>query len=140
MAGSLNQGTGLIFRLGLRFRWRQGRGCVEWRAMSLSRRGLFSAFLKPLQSKGKAVKAAAVSPFEKTDKVAVIQGRHCLAYQQSYCSVCYERCPVPQALEFNEGLPRVVLEICTGCGICRDVCPAPENAVLMTERRAGFGA
>lgn len=123
-----------------RIGWQRARAGVESQAMSLSRRGLFSAFLKPLQSHGKAVKEAATSPFTRTDKVAVIQGRRCLAYQQSYCSVCYERCPVPQALEFNEGLPRVVLEVCTGCGICRDVCPAPENAILMIDRRAGVGA
>lgn len=72
--------------------------------------------------------------------MAVIQGRFCLAFQGNYCSVCYERCPVPQALLMDgEGMPRVNLDICTGCGICRDVCPAPENAVLMAERRAGFG-
>ena len=70
----------------------------------------------------------------------MIQGRYCLAFQGNYCSVCYERCPVPQALQLDEeSMPRVQLEICTGCGICRDVCPAPENAVLMAERRVGFG-
>lgn len=108
--------------------------------MSLSRRGLFSAFLKPLRSRVPSEKLEEVSPLVKTDKVAVIQGRHCIAYQQSYCSVCYERCPVPEAIDFNEGMPRIVLEACTGCGICREVCPAPENAVLLVERRPGFGA
>lgn len=111
--------------------------------MSLSRRGLFSAFLKPLQGRSKGGpdgKAGGVSPLVPTDQVAVIQGRHCLAYQQEYCSVCYERCPVPGAIDFNEGMPRIVLETCTGCAVCRDVCPAPENAILLTPRRAGFGA
>lgn len=111
--------------------------------MSLSRRGLFTAFLKPLRGRSKEgaeAEGSTPSPFDRTDKVAVIQGRHCIAYQQSYCSVCYERCPVPQAIEFNEGMPRIVLEVCTGCGICREVCPAEENAVLLVERRPGFGA
>jgi Pyruvate/2-oxoacid:ferredoxin oxidoreductase delta subunit len=127
--------------------------------MSVSRRGLFSKFLRPLQAGSK--KAASVvtgaadeyalesgaPPYpgslvgpEATNRVAVIQGRYCLAYQGSFCSVCYERCPVPNALQLNEGMPRVVLEVCTGCGVCHDVCPAPENAVLITERRPGFGA
>lgn len=110
--------------------------------MSVSRRGLFSAFLKPLQGKARPARAASgpsASPLVRTDQVAVIQGRHCLAYQQEYCSVCYERCPVPGAIDFNEGMPRIVLETCTGCAVCRDVCPAPENAILMTPRRPGFG-
>jgi Pyruvate/2-oxoacid:ferredoxin oxidoreductase delta subunit len=119
--------------------------------MSVSRRNLFSKFLRPLQAGSK--KAASTvgradatggsgesSPMERTNQVAVIQGRFCLAYQGSFCSVCYERCPVPHAIQLNEGVPRIVLEICTGCGVCHDVCPAPENAILVTERRPGFGA
>lgn len=31
-------------------------------------------------------------------------------------------------------IPMVVAERCTGCGICQQVCPAPENAVLMLAR------
>ena len=110
-------------------------------AMSLSRRGLFSAFFKPLKAgSARTAGSGTKSPFERTDKVAVIQGRFCLAFQGSYCSVCYEHCPVPQALQFDDGMPRVDLETCTGCGICRDVCPAPENAILMADRRPGFGS
>lgn len=109
--------------------------------MSLSRRRLFGTFLKPLKESGaRARSAAGRSPFTRTDRVAVIQARHCLAYQDSHCTLCYERCPVPQALELNDGMPHIHLEICTGCGICHDVCPAPVNAVLMAERRPGFGA
>jgi len=119
--------------------------------MSVSRRNLLSTFLRPLQAgsrkaasvAGKSLPLAAAEtgqPTEAANRVAVIQGRYCLAYQGNFCSVCYERCPVPNALQINEGMPRVVLEICTGCGVCHDVCPAPQNAVLITERRPGFGA
>ncbi len=109
--------------------------------MSLSRRGLLGSFLRPLKAGGqKAKEQLARSPFERTDKVAVIQGRHCLAYQDEYCTACYEKCPIPQALELNDGVPRIVLEICTGCGLCREVCPAPTNAILMSDRKPGFGA
>lgn len=114
---------------------------VEWARMSVSRRNLFRSFLKPLKSGGtKASEIVRRNFEERTDKVAVIQGRYCLAYQNEYCSVCYERCPVPYAIQLNDGVPRIVLETCTGCGVCRDVCPAPENAILMTDRKPGFGA
>lgn len=111
--------------------------------MSLSRRGLFNAFLKPLkplsERKGKPEERAAAASRRDGTQVAVIQGRFCLAYQGNYCAVCYEQCPVPGALTLPDGLPRVALETCTGCGICHDVCPAPENAILMTDRRPGVG-
>ncbi len=131
--------------------WLQSVGGVECAAMSVSRRNLFSKFLKPLQA-GSRKAAASVgrheadggsggaSALERTTRVAVIQGRYCLAYQGSFCSVCYERCPVPYAIQLNEGMPRIVLETCTGCGVCQEVCPAPQNAVLITERKPGFGA
>ncbi|MGE3311947.1 MAG: 4Fe-4S dicluster domain-containing protein [Limisphaerales bacterium] len=121
--------------------------------MSVSRRNLLSKFLRPLQagSKKAASVVGRVEPAgyvgeppsgepDPSNRVAVIQGRFCLAYQGSFCSVCYERCPVPHAIQLNEGVPRVVLEACTGCGVCHEVCPAPRNAVLITERRKGFGA
>ena len=67
-------------------------------------------------------------------RVAVIQGRFCLAYT-SFCTVCVERCPVPNAMKVEKGIPMVVADACTGCGVCHDVCPAPTNAVLVLPRR-----
>ena len=67
--------------------------------------------------------------------VAVIQGRHCLAYRELMCSTCYERCPEPGAIVTERGIPRVVSDLCTGCGDCHDVCPAPINAILMIAGR-----
>jgi Na+-translocating ferredoxin:NAD+ oxidoreductase RNF subunit RnfB len=66
--------------------------------------------------------------------VAVIQGRRCIALT-SFCAVCVERCPVPGAMQVMNGMPSVVPDACTGCGICQQVCPAPTNAVLMLPRR-----
>lgn len=66
-----------------------------------------------------------------TPKAAVIQGRHCLAYRDLMCSTCYERCPEPGAIVTERGIPQVVSDLCTGCGECHDVCPAPINAILM---------
>lgn len=65
------------------------------------------------------------------DRVAVIQGRHCLAYRNLMCSSCVENCPVEGAIQIEQGVPRVVAAVCTGCGDCHAVCPAPQNAVLM---------
>lgn len=115
--------------------------------MSLSRRALIRHLFRPLKAGGGLARGAGglagdgatVPPWVRTDRVAVIQGRFCLAYTDGYCSVCYERCPVAGAIELGEGLPKIVAETCTGCGICRDVCPAPRNAVLITARRPGLG-
>lgn len=126
------------------------------RGMSVSRRGLLGSFFRPLKAGGqKAQKvwtaasgSAALggmegvgssSPWVKTNQVAVIQGRHCLAYQGNYCTVCYERCPVPHAIRLDDAVPVVELDTCTGCGQCRDVCPAPTNAILLVERKPGLG-
>ena len=110
-----------------------------------SRRDLFSLFARPLKASGETARAvgnvfAGTTPAEAppaapaVPMVAIIQGRHCLALE-SYCSVCIERCPEPGAMNIAQMIPMVVPEICTGCGICQQVCPAPENAVLMLPRR-----
>lgn len=68
-------------------------------------------------------------------RVAIIQGRFCLAYR-SLCSVCLERCPVPGAITVERGIPSVNANACNGCGICAQVCPAPRNAILQVPRRS----
>lgn len=55
----------------------------------------------------------------------------CLAHHGTFCSVCRERCPVPGAIEVSAGKPSVDEQACVGCGVCRYVCPAPENAILL---------
>lgn len=110
----------------------------------LSRRGLFSLFGRPLRGPSKATQAVVETAIgkpgspapapEPQDRVAVIQGRFCLAYT-SFCTVCAERCPVSGAMKVEKGIPMVVSDICTGCGVCHDICPAPTNAVLVLPRR-----
>jgi Pyruvate/2-oxoacid:ferredoxin oxidoreductase delta subunit len=107
-------------------------------AVSLSRRDLIHRFFKPLKDGGeKARTVLARSTALQGPTVAIIQGRFCLAYHDEFCSVCYERCPVPGAIELDDALPRIAWEKCTGCGICHDVCPAPENAILVAPRPSG---
>jgi ferredoxin-type protein NapG len=55
----------------------------------------------------------------------------CLNRLGSTCSVCIEQCPVPGAMELEGGVPRVRAPLCTGCGLCQHVCPAPQNAILL---------
>jgi len=110
----------------------------------LSRRGLFSLFGRSLRGPAEAAKTVvqtatrnpdSLAPTtEHQDRVAVIQGRFCLAYT-SFCTVCSERCPVPGAMQVEKGIPMIVSDICTGCGVCHDVCPTPTNAVLVIPRR-----
>lgn len=76
---------------------------------------------------------------EKTEGVkrAVIQGRLCLAYQGGMCFTCSERCPEPGAITVEKGIPMVQADLCTGCGLCHDLCPAPVNAILMLDPPPG---
>ncbi|MEZ4655202.1 MAG: 4Fe-4S dicluster domain-containing protein [Candidatus Eisenbacteria bacterium] len=62
---------------------------------------------------------------------ALIQEQTCLAYQGGFCTVCSERCPVDGAIELAQGRPKVQERLCTGCGVCHFVCPAPENAIAI---------
>lgn len=72
-------------------------------------------------------------------QLALILDRFCLAWQGSFCSICTERCPVPGAITTTMGKPRVNPDLCTGCRICHDVCPAPKNAVFLVPRKPGPG-
>lgn len=101
-----------------------------------SRRDFFNNFLKHAREdaseRPRSVPASGSARGDEP-RVAVIQGRYCLAYQNSFCSVCSERCPEPGAIETKRGIPSIVADSCTGCGICYDVCPAPKNAILMLD-------
>lgn len=70
--------------------------------------------------------------------IAVIAGRHCLAYQGTSCTTCVEHCPIDGALLLEKGLPRVVPAICTGCRLCQEACPAPQEAIRIVPRPPGM--
>jgi Fe-S-cluster-containing hydrogenase component 2 len=62
---------------------------------------------------------------------AIVQGRHCLAYRSLSCTTCVEHCPVSGAIVTQGGVPQIEPALCTACGRCKEVCPAPHNAILM---------
>lgn len=62
---------------------------------------------------------------------AQIETWACLAHNGSFCTVCSEHCPVPNAIVLTAGRPTIDPAHCTGCGVCQHVCPAPANAVLL---------
>ena len=80
---------------------------------------------------------AACKPGVLTDRLppimgtAMITAHLCLAHHGTTCTVCSERCPVEGAISVAIGKPTVNEVVCTGCGVCRYVCPAPENAILL---------
>lgn len=108
--------------------------------MPLSRRELFGRLFQPFRAAAlpDAPPATDAPAAPAMETIAVIAGRHCLAYQGTGCSVCVERCPIPGALVLAQGFPRVVPDVCTGCRVCHDVCPAPENAVRIVPRPPGL--
>lgn len=62
---------------------------------------------------------------------ALIQSHDCLNALGTACSVCVERCPSEGALVLQNNRPHVNTSLCTGCGVCHHVCPAPNNAVII---------
>ncbi|QDT11968.1 4Fe-4S dicluster domain-containing protein [Stieleria marina] len=74
------------------------------------------------------VLVASIPPIMGTAKVT----EHlCLAHHHTTCTVCSERCPVKGVIAVTDGKPTIDQDTCTGCGVCRFVCPAPENAILL---------
>lgn len=67
----------------------------------------------------------------RTIAMANLLTYNCIAWQGGFCSVCSEHCPEPGALTMEQGKPVIHDDICTGCGVCHHVCPAPTNAIAM---------
>jgi len=72
-----------------------------------------------------------VHSIDKVMGTAKVTEHLCLAHHGTTCTVCSERCPVEGAIEVRQGKPTVLENVCVGCGVCRYVCPAPENAILL---------
>jgi MauM/NapG family ferredoxin protein len=70
--------------------------------------------------------------------VAVINRDSCLAYQGIICRSCFERCPLyREAITLrDEHYPEVNESLCTGCGICENVCPTDDVAIRIRSAHA----
>lgn len=67
----------------------------------------------------------------RTMGTAKLKPQTCLAHQGQTCTVCVEHCPVSGAIELRAGKPVIHENVCTGCGVCYHVCPAPHNPILI---------
>ena len=68
--------------------------------------------------------------------VAEIVIENCLAHTGKFCQSCINNCPlVGQAIYSDaDGKPEIALEICNGCGICVQVCPAEPTGIIIKQR------
>jgi ferredoxin len=59
----------------------------------------------------------------------------CIAWRGTSCSTCRERCPVEGAILVEAGRPTIDPAVCTACGDCVAVCPAPILAIRFTANK-----
>ena len=71
--------------------------------------------------------------------LAEIHSKVCLPYNGRECDVCADSCPVPGALTWDMTLPIINLLVCTGCGMCREVCVADPKAVNIKSLHNSLG-
>ncbi|MBI5472890.1 MAG: 4Fe-4S binding protein [Ignavibacteriae bacterium] len=90
---------------------------------------------RPMSMLSRARKAArsdsCSSDAEFSNSVAHIATARCLAYNQTLCTLCFDKCPLQgQAIVLKEFLfPSVVEASCDGCGICEEFCPTSPAAI-----------
>lgn len=65
---------------------------------------------------------------------ASINTESCLPYSGPECGACDTSCPVPGALKWNMTKPYIDAELCTGCGLCREVCIVDPKAITISSR------
>jgi len=85
-------------------------------------------------------------PWERSPRLAARKTRfaqikkpYCLSYAGSVCTVCVERCPVPNAILPRNGRPIIEQSVCDGCGACAEACPAPTPAIALIPYFDGSG-
>jgi len=100
-------------------------------ARKFSRRAIFGQLLDRGRSTPKADPLA--SP-EDPNQLVLLRTMACLPFRGSECQACSDGCPTSGAIELERGRPRIVAELCTGCGDCVPLCPAPVGALQMIAR------
>lgn len=68
--------------------------------------------------------------------IAKINQEKCLPFLGVICRACFENCPIFREAIILEGelLPKVIEEKCIGCGICENVCPIEDSAIVVESR------
>jgi len=67
--------------------------------------------------------------------IAELNKKSCLAYNGIHCTFCYDACPLKrEAIRLKATRPIIIEENCTGCGICKNVCVAPEKAGILIHK------
>lgn len=61
--------------------------------------------------------------------MAMIDEKHCLPYSGPECGACQGSCPVPGAMTWERERPMIQVEVCIGCGMCREVCIVEPKAI-----------
>ena len=61
--------------------------------------------------------------------MASINKDTCLPYNGPECGVCASSCPIPSALIWEREKPQIDIELCVGCGLCREACILEAKAV-----------
>jgi ferredoxin-type protein NapG len=81
-----------------------------------------------------ALSLPAPEPIEGAPRLANLQidTDVCLPYSGPECGACADSCPVPGALEWQDGVrPHINQDICTGCALCREVCILTPKAITI---------
>jgi len=81
-----------------------------------------------------ALSLPAPEPIEGAPRLANLQidTDVCLPYSGPECGACADSCPVPGALEWQDGVrPHINQDICTGCALCREACILTPKAITI---------
>jgi len=60
---------------------------------------------------------------------AQIDGQLCLAWQGPECGACASACPIDGALIWQNEKPRIDIDYCNGCALCREACIVEPKAI-----------
>lgn len=64
---------------------------------------------------------------------AAINTQTCLPYAGPECGACQHACPVPGALNWENGIKPVIdNQVCTGCELCREACITDPKSIDIT--------
>ncbi|MEA3419945.1 MAG: ferredoxin-type protein NapG [Campylobacterota bacterium] len=83
--------------------------------------------------------------------IAVVDPNSCIAFWGIQCDACYRACPLlDEAIKLEYGRnertgkhaflkPVVVMDVCTGCGLCEKACVTEKAAIFMQPRELALG-